>query len=1034
MIGLGLALCSVASAVAQPAARGSKTVNFNRDIRPILSENCFHCHGPDQNKRKAKLRLDTPEGATAERDGTQAIKPKDINASELWKRINTTDPDDHMPPAKTGKKLKPEQIALLKKWIEEGAEYQGHWAFVPPNRPSLPAVKNRRWARNGIDYFIAEKFEAKQLSPNPEASRESLIRRVSFDLTGLPPTPEEVDAFLQDQRPDAYEQLVDRLLRSPFYGEHMARFWLDAARYGDTHGLHLDNERSMWPYRDWVVAAFNHNLPFDQFTIEQIAGDLLPNPTRDQLIASGFNRCNISTSEGGAIEEEFYVRYAVDRVETTSAVWLGLTAGCAVCHDHKFDPISQKEFYQLFSFFNNATEKAMDGNALLPQPILKLPTPDEERQLKDYDVQIAAIEAKVKEKLATLTYTDPATLTNAAKVESVEVIWLDDEFPAKATPKTNEGTPPAKWVSAPAGPVFSGTRALQRTDQGLAQDFFLDAEPWTVGAGDRFFAYVYLDPTNSPKAVMLQFHSTDWLYRANWGDAEAIPYEKKEGAEKFQAGPLPETGKWVRLEVDAVALGIRPGTLLSGLAFTQFGGTVAWDKAGQLAVNDPLQDPARSQLAWEKFERRHGKEKILPKEVLEAIKADAAKRDDKQKALLRDYYLENVFADTWPLFEPLHAELKSVRDKRTELDKVIVATMVMKELEKPRGAFILKRGQYDKRGEEVGPGVPAVLPPLPKSSATNRLNLARWLIDPKHPLTARVTVNRFWQQFFGTAIVKTASDFGSQGEWPSHPELLDWLATEFIADGWNVRELVRLIVTSATYRQDSRVTSKHLAVDPENRLLARGPRFRFDAESLRDNALFVSGLLNLKMGGRGVRPYQPPGIWEAVAYTTSTTSKYTQDKGDALYRRSLYTFWKRTAPPASMTTFDAPSRESCVVRRERTNTPLQALLLMNDPQFVEASRHLGARMIRQGGKSDADRLKFGFRLVTARQPTAREHAVLKQALEAQRAKYQADLEAAKQLIAVGESAVNPEVNPSELASYTMVANLLLNLDEVVTKN
>ncbi|HEV2209692.1 MAG TPA: PSD1 and planctomycete cytochrome C domain-containing protein [Verrucomicrobiae bacterium] len=1008
-------------------------VLFNRDIRPILSDTCLPCHGFDANKRKADLRLDSLEGATAVHNGHQAIKPGDPAGSEVWRRITATDPKIKMPPPDALKKLNAEQIALVGHWIEQGAIYQKHWAFVAPVRPPLPDVVRTNWVRNPVDRFILATLEAKHLQPSPEASKETLIRRVTLDLTGLPPTLAEVDAFLADQAPDAYERLVDRLLKSPRYGEQMARHWLDLARYGDTHGLHLDNERSLWPYRDWVVRAYNDNLPFDQFTVWQLAGDLLPHPTRDQLIASGFNRCNVSTSEGGAIDEEFQVRYAIDRVETTSTTWMGLTMGCAVCHDHKLDPITQKEFYQVFAIFNNIAEHAMDGNALLPPPSMPLPSPEQEKQLADFDNQKASLENKARDIAQALHYTDPATVTNAPKPEPKEFVWIDDDFPAQAEVKADG--PPVQWVTAADGQVFSGKRALRRSGKDLHQVYFASsAEPLTVHAGDQFFAYVYLDPQDLPKSVMLQFHVSDWANRANWGDPDAIVYGKKGTTEKVQSGELPAAGKWERLEVSAAALGLAPGTRITGLAFTQFGGTVFWDKAGVVSVDDPAQDPTVSLVAWEKAEHGLGDQSMAPQEIKELLDKKPAKLDEQERQKLKDYFLTAVYQDPGSNLPPIRAELNALKQKRDALEAEIPSTMISKELPKPRTTWILVRGQYDKHAEEVGPGVPAILPPLPPCDVTNRLTFARWLVEPQHPLTARVTVNRFWQQFFGVGLVKTAEDFGTRGEWPSHPELLDWLATEFMRTGWDMKQMVRLLVTSATYRQDSAVTPELYTLDPENRLLARGPRYRLDAEELRDYALDVSGLLNLKMGGRGVRTYQPPGIWEAVGYTTSNTAKYTQDHGDALYRRSLYLFWKRTAPPPTMITFDAPSREKCWARRERTDTPLQALVMMNDPQFFEAARHLGYRMLHEGGADDAARLRYGFRLATDRNITATELAILTESLNAQRERYNGDEAAAKKVISVGESPVPADVAAPELAAYTMVANLLLNMDEVVTRN
>lgn len=1013
---------------AAPAPNQGK-VSFNRDIRPILSDNCYACHGPDTAKRKAGLRLDQKAVALGKLEsGDFAIVPGKPEESTLVTRILATD-DDQMPPEESGKKLTPQQIQTLKRWVAEGAEWQAHWSFIKPERPEPPVVKtNRRQVNNPIDQFILARLEKEHLTPAPEADKPTLIRRVTFDLTGLPPTPAEVDAFLADKKPGAYERLVERLLHSPRYGEHEARYWLDVARYGDTHGLHLDNERSLWPYRDWVVQAFNRNLPFDQFTIEQLAGDLLPNATQEQKVASGFNRCNVSTSEGGAIDEEFYVRYAVDRTETVGVAFLGLTLGCAACHDHKFDPISQKEFYSLYAFFNNLTEKAMDGNALLPPPSMKLPTPEQQKELDDLAAAVGPLERRLLEEAAQVDYQEPPPVTPGTNL--VDFVWVDDDYPAGA--KADQGGAPRQWTEG--GQVLSGRRALTRTDAGLAQDLFTGAtQPLIVGDQDTLFAYVYLDPANPPKAVMLQFHLGGWSHRANWGDADAIPFGEKGTTQKVQMGDLPKAGEWVRLEVAVAKLGLKAGAKIDGMAFTQFGGTVNWDKAG-LHTATPQEDRSGvSLLAWEKQEAMK-KESRLPQEVRDAIKAQSDKRTDEQRRLIRNYYVANVYQPARPQFDPTIKQIAALRKQREDLEKSLPATMISQDIvDHPREAFLLKRGQYDQRAERVFRGVPAVLPPLPASDTTNRLDLARWLVSPENPLTARVTINRYWEQFFGTGLVKTAGDFGAQGEWPSHPELLDWLATEFIQSGWDVQHMIRLMVTSATYRQDSTVTPTLLQRDPANRLLARGPRFRLDAEEIRDNALFVSGLLVEKMGGRGVRPYQPSGIWEAVGYTTSNTAKFEQDHGEALYRRSLYTFWKRTAPPPYLAAFDAPSREKYCTRRERTDTPLQALVTMNDTCYVEAARHLGARMMRHSDR-ERERLAYGFRLVTARAPSSRELKLLSGSLDQFETKYQSNPEAARKLLTVGESPTDDKLEATEHAAYTMVASLLLNLDETLNKN
>ena len=1005
-------------------------IDFNRDVRPILSENCFACHGPDSEKRKAGLRLDLKEGALAKLKSDEfAIVPGHPEKGTLIERVTTKNEDELMPPLKTGKHLTKKQIELLQGWIAQGAEWKAHWSFIKPERPATPAVKNQKWPRNSIDNFIASRLDKEKLRPCKEADKATLIRRVTFDLTGLPPTPAEVEAFLADEYPEAYERVVDRLLQSPRYGEHEARYWLDIARYGDTHGLHLDNERSMWPYRDWVVGAFNRNLPFDQFTIEQLAGDLLPNATREQKIGSGFNRCNVTTSEGGAIDEEFYVRYAVDRTETTGIAWMGLTVGCAVCHDHKYDPISQKEFYQLYAFFNNMNEAAMDGNALLPNPILKLPSPEQQQKLNDFNKKIPEVEKRIKDEMAKVVYAEPEASSGNTNSEPQDYVWVEDDFPTGATAGSDGEKP--QWIKG--NRVFSGQRALTRSDTGRAQDYFTGAlQPLTVGSTqDVFFVHVFIEPTNAPKAIMFQLHTTDWTHRANWGDEDAIAFGDKRTPSKMLMGALPQAGAWVRLEIAASKFGLAAGTKVDGCAFTQFGGKVYWDKAGLRTVQ-PFDPSPESLLAWEAKESKL-EQSSIPKNVHDTVKVKASERTPEQTKLILDYYLENVFAGTRGIFDPLHKELAELRKQRDDLDKSQVATLVSQDKEKPRDAFILKRGQYDQHGDLVVRGVPAVLPPLKTGGHTNRLDLARWLVSPEHPLTARVTVNRLWQQFFGTGLVKTSGDFGITGEWPSHPELLDWLATEFIQTDWDVKRMIRMMVSSATYRQSSSVTPTLVRKDPQNRLLARGPRFRLDAEMIRDNALFVSGLLVEKMGGRSVKPYQPSGLWEAVGYTDSNTAKFEQDHGEALYRRSLYTFWKRTAAPPYLTTFDAPSREKYCTRRERTDTPLQALVTMNDPQYVEAARHLGARMI-QHGSDAAERLDFGFRLVTARPPSSFEKSVLTDMLQKNLAKYEKDAVAAMKLVSVGESPVDEKLNKPEWAAYTMVASLLLNLDETLNKN
>jgi Protein of unknown function (DUF1553)/Protein of unknown function (DUF1549) len=880
-----------------------------------------------------------------------------------------------------------------------------------------------------VDGFVRARLRAEGLSPAPEADRSTLIRRLSFDLRGLPPTPRETEAFLADHAPGAYERLVDRFLAAPQYGEQMGRHWLDVARYADTHGLHLDNERQMWAYRDWVVSAFNRNLSFDRFTIDQLAGDLLPHPTQDELVATGFNRNNVTTSEGGAIDAEFVFRYAVDRTATTVQAWMGLTAGCAVCHDHKFDPISQREFYSFYAFFHSAADPAMDGNALRTPPVIQLKTPADEAKLAGFDTAIREAEARVAAAASTVAYADPASLNPPPTPKEVEKVWFDDELPPGAKPQMKP-----LLVNAGEGQVHSGTVALKQKGAQLWQDVFENVS-LDVPRGGRVFAHVFLDPADPPKLLMLQFYQGSWEHRVVWGDADATSWGEKGSPSRQVAGPLPKAGEWIRLEFDAAKLGLNPAEKITGVAYTEVGGTLYWDKTGVAARVDPANDPITSFAAWTR--QYEGKEPGELTEGLRKIFKDTAStnRTPEQVKALRDHYLTRVCAETRATFDPLNGAVAELRKQRDQYNEAIPQTFTWRDMEKPRDSFIMVRGQYDKPGDKVTRATPAAFPPLkPAGAQPNRLDLARWLVSPEHPLTARVTVNRFWQQLFGTGLVKTSDDFGSQGEPPSHPELLDWLAVDFQRSGWDVKGLVRLIVTSETYRQSARVSPDLLQRDPHNRLLARGPRFRLDAEQLRDNALFVGGLMDPTMGGKGVRPYQPPNIWEPVAYGGSNTRYYKADTGGSLYRRSLYTFLKRTAPAPFMSTFDAPNREQFCTRRERSNTPLQALQLLNDVQHFEAARGLATRMLVEAGPKPADRIRFAYRSVLSRSPDPEELAVVSSALEQFIARYKSDPESARKAVSFGESRPPNGLPETELAAYALLANLVLNLDETVTRN
>ncbi len=1014
------------------AADSSPPVDFARQIRPVLSDKCFVCHGNDESSREADLRLDIKEGAFGDLGGYRAIVPGKPDESELWARISNKDEDERMPPPEAEHRLNAEEIERIRRWIAAGAPWDQHWAFVKPRRPELPQVEEKAWCRNAIDAFVLARLEREGLKPSPAADRRTLIRRVTLDLTGLPPTLEQVDAFLADQSPQAYEKLVDRLLASPRYGEQMTRYWLDAARYGDTHGMHLDNQRSIWPYRDWVIRAFNADMPFDRFTVVQLAGDLLPEATVQDRVATGFNRCNVSTSEGGAIDEEFRVRYAVDRVKAIGSVWLGLTIGCAVCHDHKFDPISQKEFYELFAFYNSTADKPMDGNALLPPPVVKLPTPQQAAQAETYRKAIAELEAQVKAELARIEYVDPVAGDAVGEIGAEDFVWIDDALPAGAEPQ-GDGPQPWQFVSAGEFAPHSGEKSTRRTSAGRSQHFFTGAaQPLVVGSGDVLFAHVYLDGENPPRQIMLQFNDGSWEHRVYWGE-NLIDWGKDGSAGRHPGGSLPAAGGWVRLEVPAAQVGLKPGAKINGWAFTQFAGTVHWDTAGIHSKTPQAGRGFESLAVWEKAQQG-GAASSLPKPVQDALKVAADKRNDAQKKQVHDYFLEHVCSATRHRFDPLHGKLDEVKKKQAALEKKIPATLVMADMAQPRQTHVLHRGQYDQPRETVQPDVPSILPPMKAGLPANRLGLARWLVDADNPLPARVTVNRFWQHYFGTGLVKTTDDFGSQGDPPSHPKLLDWLATEFLASGWDVKKMQRLMVTSATYRQTSAASGEAYARDPDNRLLARGPRFRLDAEVVRDNALAISGLLVGTIGGPSVKPYQPGGLWKAVGYTSSNTANFVQDHGEALYRRSMYTFWKRTSPPPTMLLMDAPSRETCTVRRARTNTPLAALALLNDVQFFEAARKFAERVIHEAGPTPQERIGRAFRLALARPPTDSETKTLLRLYQAQRADYQADPAAAKATIAAGEAPRDEQIDPVELAAWTVVANCILNLDETITKN
>ncbi|HMO93037.1 MAG TPA: PSD1 and planctomycete cytochrome C domain-containing protein [Pirellulaceae bacterium] len=1020
------AYCGQSINAQEEAPQLAGKIHFARDIRPILADTCFNCHGPDEETRETDLRLDQYSSLL----DAGILVPGDVEASELFRRLVAKDARTKMPPPDFHKKLTDEQIQMFRQWIEQGATWSEHWSFVSPIRPPIPEVNQVGWPQNPIDYFVLAHNESLKLLQNPPADKAALLRRVYLDLIGLPPSPEEISAFMQDDQVDAFERVVDRMLSSPRYGEHQARFWLDAARYGDTHGLHLDNYREMWLYRDWVIDAFNRNLPYDQFLIEQLAGDLLEAPTVDQLVATGFHRAHVTTSEGGVIDEEVYVRNTADRVATTGIVFMGLSLECAACHDHKYDPINMREYYQLFAFFNSIDGPPLDGNAKVHEPSLAKPSEQQSQRLEQLESELLAARQAIEVELAKIEYSEPIMAEVAeTQIESgpKSFVWLDDKLPLGAKPQGNWS-----FVDAEAGPVYSGARSHKGAAVGFHQHFFEGADkPLKIAAGDKLFCYVYLDSQDVPQQIMLQFNDGTWDHRVYWG-SNIINFGEDGTPSRWRVGDLPPPGEWVRLEIPVESVNLQPGAMVHGWAFSQSGGTVYWDYAGiETSINQ--EEHYRSFAGW-LADQRLQKGRGLPQPLAEWLSQEDFQLDDERNAKLLNHFLQFVFVDTREVFKPMQQTIESLTREQERIRTEIPTTLIYREMAEPKQAYVLLRGEYDQRGEPVERGVPAFLPPLDADLPLDRLGLAKWLVSGRHPLTARVQVNRLWQQLFGIGIVETQEDFGGQGAWPSHPELLDWLAVEFMEAGWDIKHLLKLMVMSATYQQAAHMTPDKLKRDPRNRNWARGPRVRLDAEVLRDQALAVSGLLVETIGGPSVKPPQPAGLWEAVGYSASNTVKFTKDVGrDKVHRRSLYTFWKRTAPPPQMMLMDAPSRESCTVRRERTNTPLQALMLMNDPQYVEAARYL-AQLALQNRSSDTERIEWMFLRALGREPNAQERMIFAEYLSATSQRFMADEAAAQALLAIGEEPAQ-KVGPAatELAAWTMVASLLMNMDEFVTK-
>ena len=1066
-------------------------VNFNRDIRPILSDVCFHCHGPDAAQRKADLRFDTEAGATIDLgEGRRAIVAGKPDLSELIRRIESTDPDLQMPPAVLGRPLSSRQKALLRRWIDQDAKWDAHWSFTPPQRTPLPVVETAEWLQNPVDGFVLARLEREHLIPSPPADKTTLLRRLSLDLTGLPPQPAEVTAFLQDESPDAYERAMDRLLASGRFGERMAIRWLNAARYADTSGYQSDGERSMWRWRDWVIDAYNANMPFDQFTVEQLAGDLLPQPTLDQKIATGFNRNHRGNAEGGIIPEEYAVEYVVDRVETTATVWLGLTAMCARCHNHKYDPIAQADFYQLYAFFNNVPEKGRAVKYGNSPPLIASPTRDQahelvrlQRQISTCEARLTALEAEIASAQSVWERNQVPKLSAATSVKHSMILHFPLQGTVDAAVSTQSASGrPAGYLgqlrtsspvspNGPALPSETGEPKFAPTSNGQALEVDDDhyaavGDVANFGFFDKFSVSLWMKPAGERGGTLIS-RMTD----AQHGDGWCVVLEQG----KLQ---VHLTKRWLddscRIETaDTITVGRWQQVVVSYDGSRETAGLRIY-LDGQPLQTVTLQDelnqsfdnkgPLRIGGGNGKDGRFHGlinevriydrvvtdeEARILaePGSLAEIAALPAANRSPAQSAALRLFFVQQVANET---IRSAWQQLVASRDALARYSEELPTTMVMQDMPTPREAHVLLRGEYDKPGDRVTANVPASLPPLPTDAPRNRWGLARWLVDPGHPLMSRVAVNRCWQMLFGVGLVKTIDDFGQQGEWPSHPELLDWLAVEYQdqtpsptsartdanamtvrpagSRAWDTKRLLRLIVTSAAYRQSSRTNEELQQRDPENRLLARGPRIRLSAEMVRDQALAASGLLVEQLGGPSVKPYQPDGLWKDLAGID-----YEQDHGASLYRRGIYTYWKRTVAPPSMVNFDAGGRETCIVKETRTNTPLQALNLMNDVAFVEAARVLGERMLTDTDSTPAKRVELAFLRVLGRTPRAAELEVLCAGYERHLAHFRQRVADAERLTKQGELPRNPQLDVSELAACTTIAGLILNLDEAVMR-
>ncbi len=1025
-----------------------KVIDFSSQIRPILASHCWNCHGPDEKSRTADLRLDLRDKAIA----SSAIVPNNLSASKLVERILSVDPESQMPPPASKKSLSAEQKQLLQKWIQQGAAYSEHWAFTAPTNAELPPLKDHKWASNAIDHFVGKRLEQEHSTPSPRADRATLLRRVSFDLTGLPPTVDELSQYLNDPSSDAYEQAVDRLLRSKHFAEKMAMEWLDLARYADTNGYNNDEDRTMWPWRDWVINAFDRNMPFDQFTIEQLAGDLLPNPSQEQLIATGFLRNQGHNTEGGIIQEEYRVEYVVDRVHTVSTVFLGLSMQCARCHDHKFDPISQTEYFQFYSFFNSLDEKQAGYNKFVgAEPFIRVPTAEQSTKINAFNEQILALESQLKQ---TEEQADAKVAKLVAETPESE---LQSRFAQKALHcfPLDKSDVPTIFESVSKSQIGSTSGTLRyspgKNQEAIELDEQSRVELGNIGnfAGDQPFSIsVWVKPSANDGMAILSKMDESQNYRGydlllsngkieihivhKWpGNAIKVSTKKPVTANEWHhvVGTYDGSKKaaGIKIYVDSklephdvvhdslkdsietqqpFRIGLREKTLpYRGLVddLQLFGNVLDENSVKQLAA----------------FETVSG--------LADWVRVPLEQRTESQRKQIQQFYLNRID----PEYPVVQTKLATAKKEKTVIEESTAAVMVMRDVNPPRETYVLKRGQYDQPSDRVYSSVPATLLHSGTEPPKDRLQLAQWLVSNSNPLTARVTVNRWWQNYFGTGIVKTAEDFGLTGEAPTNLELLDYLAGSFMKSGWDVKAIHKMIAMSSTYQQESRLLPEMLERDPENRLLARGPRYRLSAETIRDNALAISGLLQHKFGGPSVKPYQPAGLWEDV--TVERRGKYVADVGEGLYRRSLYTFWKRTCPPPSMMSFDAPMREVCTARRARTNTPLQSLVLMNDPTYVECARLLAQIMIREGGQDLNDRIDAGFQRAVSRKALPEEQLILSQILETAKQRFTVKPASAQAFNAIGATTPDASFDPVELASWTVVASTLLNLDETISK-